>query len=97
MIGLVQYTEAEKLETQVLGARNRILAVEHPETISAKANLAATYEHFRKSTEAKKLEMEVLKTSHKFLGVEHQGTDLHKRISQLKSRIMHLFHKNRTF
>jgi hypothetical protein len=31
---LGKYTEAEKLEMQVLDARNRILGVEHPHTIS---------------------------------------------------------------
>jgi hypothetical protein len=40
---LGKYTEAEKLEIQVLDARNRILGVEHPDTINAMANLAITY------------------------------------------------------
>jgi hypothetical protein len=30
---LGKYTEAEKLEIQVLDARNRILGVEHPDTL----------------------------------------------------------------
>ena len=40
---LGKYTEAEKLEMQVLDARNRILGMEHPDTINAIADLAATY------------------------------------------------------
>ena len=35
--------EAEKLEIEVLDGRNRILGVEHPDTIRAMANLASTY------------------------------------------------------
>ena len=51
------YTEAEKLDMQVLDARNRILGVEHPDTISAMANLAATYQSLGKYTEADKLQI----------------------------------------
>jgi hypothetical protein len=40
---LGKYTEAEKLQIQVLDARKRILGVEHPDTINAMGNLAATY------------------------------------------------------
>ena len=40
---LGKYTEAEKLEIKVLDARNRILGVEHPDTIQAMGNLAGTY------------------------------------------------------
>jgi hypothetical protein len=39
-----KYIEAEELEIQVLDARNRILGVEHPDTISAMGNLACTYQ-----------------------------------------------------
>jgi len=42
---------------KVLDARNRILGVEHPDTITAMANLAATYQKFGKYTEAEKLQM----------------------------------------
>ena len=38
------YTEAEMLEMQVLDGRNRIIGVEHQDTIQAMPNLAATYE-----------------------------------------------------
>jgi hypothetical protein len=40
---LGRYMEAEKLMVSVLDATNRILGVEHPDTIRAMAQLAATY------------------------------------------------------
>jgi len=40
------------LDIQVLDARNRILGVEHPNTINALANLASTYDELGKHTEA---------------------------------------------
>ena len=52
-----KYTEAEKLQMQVLDARNRILGVDHPDSINAKANLTATYQILKKYTEAEKLDM----------------------------------------
>ena len=69
-----KYLEAEKLEIQVLDARNRILGVEHPDTIDAMANLAATYRDLEKYTEAGKLEMQVLNARKRILGVEHLDT-----------------------
>jgi tetratricopeptide (TPR) repeat protein len=71
---LGKYTEAEKLEMQVLDARNRILGVEHPDTITAMANLASTYRNLGKYTEAEKLEMQVLDARNRILGVEHPDT-----------------------
>jgi hypothetical protein len=59
---------------QVLDARNRILGVEHPDTIRAMANLAATYQNLGKYTEAEKLEMQVLDARNRILGVEHPDT-----------------------
>ena len=40
---LGKYAETEKLEMQVLDARNRIFGVEHPEIMTAVGNLALTY------------------------------------------------------
>ena len=59
---------------QVLDARNRILGVEHPDTIGAMANLATTYQHLGKYTEAEKLDMQVLNARNRTLGVEHPDT-----------------------
>ena len=59
---------------QVLGARNRILGVEQPDTINAMANLAATYRNLGKYTEAEKLQVQVLDASNRILRVEHPDT-----------------------
>ena len=66
---LGKYTEAEKLEIEVLDARNRILAAEHPDTIKAMRNLALTYYKLRKYTEAEKLDIQVLEVRSRILGV----------------------------
>jgi tetratricopeptide (TPR) repeat protein len=70
---LGKYTEAEKLEMQVLDASNRTYGVEQ-DTIFAMANLAATYQNLGKYTEAEKLQMQVLDARNKILGVEHPYT-----------------------
>ena len=57
-----------------MDVRNRILGVEHPDTIYAMANLAATYRNFGKYTEAEKLEIQVLDARNRILGVEHPVT-----------------------
>ena len=67
-------SEAKKLQFQVLELRNRVLGVEHPDTIWAMANLAVTYRHLGKYAEAEKLEMQVLDARNRILGVEHPDT-----------------------
>ena len=66
--------EAEKLDIQVLDARTRILGVEHPDTISDMAELAATYQSLGKYTKAEKLQIQVLDARNRILGVEHPHT-----------------------
>jgi tetratricopeptide (TPR) repeat protein len=66
--------EAETLEIEVLNKRNKILGVEHPDTITAMGNLASTYVNLGKYTEAEKLQMQVLGASNRILGVEHPHT-----------------------
>jgi len=66
--------EAETLHIEVLNKRNKILGVEHPETIKAMGSLAATYRSLGKYTEAEKLKMQVLEASNRILGVEHPDT-----------------------
>ena len=69
-----EFTEAEKLKIQVPDARNRILGVQHPDTIYALANLAITYKHLGKYTEAEKLETQVLNEITRIFGVEQSDT-----------------------
>ena len=66
--------EAETLEIEVLEKRNKILGVEHPDTILAMANLARTYTDRGKYGEAEKLEKQVLDARKRILGVEHPDT-----------------------
>ncbi|KIJ91491.1 hypothetical protein K443DRAFT_114957 [Laccaria amethystina LaAM-08-1] len=66
--------EAELLHIKVLDERNKILGVEHPDTINAMASLAATYRNLGKYTEAEKLEIQVLDARNRILGVEHPDT-----------------------
>jgi hypothetical protein len=60
-ITLEKYTEAEKLEIQVLDARNRIFGLEHPHTILAMEYLAATLRCLGKYIEAENLVIPALK------------------------------------
>ena len=71
---LGRYTEAEKLEIQVMDARKRILGVERPDTVKAMESLAATYNDLGKHTDAEKLKIQVLDARNRILGVEHPDT-----------------------
>ena len=64
------FKEAETLENKVLDTRQRILGVEHPDTIRAMANLAITYGSLGKYIESEKLEIQVLDARIRILGVE---------------------------
>ncbi|KIJ93512.1 hypothetical protein K443DRAFT_12821, partial [Laccaria amethystina LaAM-08-1] len=66
--------DAETLEIKVLDERNKILGVEHPDTMFAMANLATTYQNLGKYTEAEKLGIQVLDARKRILGVEHPDT-----------------------
>jgi tetratricopeptide (TPR) repeat protein len=65
---LGKYTEAEKLEIQVLDVRNRILGVEHPHTILAMENLAATLRSLGKYKEADKLVIQAQEVNSRVIG-----------------------------
>jgi hypothetical protein len=71
---LRNYTEAEKLEIQVLDARNRILGVEHQDTINAMENLAAIYRCLAKYTEADKLKTQAYELKNRVSGAESSHT-----------------------
>ena len=68
------FREAEILENKVLDTRNRILGVEHADTIRAMANLATTYQNLGKYTQAEKLQIQVLDTRNRILGVKQLNT-----------------------
>jgi tetratricopeptide (TPR) repeat protein len=82
------FKEAEMLENKVVDTRNRILGVEHPDTIRAMANLAAIYQHLGKYTEAEELQIQVLDARNRILGVEHRDTI--NAMANLASTYQHL-------
>jgi hypothetical protein len=56
---------------QVLDARNRILGVEHPDTIRAMIGLASTYYKLGKYTEGEKLQIQAQEAQSRVFGDEH--------------------------
>ena len=66
--------EAEKFQIQVLDARSRLLGEEHPATIWAMGNLAATYESLGKYADAEKLKTQALDMRTRLFGEEHLDT-----------------------
>ncbi|KAJ6499503.1 hypothetical protein DFH09DRAFT_1289964 [Mycena vulgaris] len=65
---LGRYTEAEPLERSVLEKRKQLLGADHPDTLRAMANLAATYHQLGRYTEAEPLERSVLEKRKQLLG-----------------------------
>ena len=68
------FKEAETFGNKVLDTRNRLLGVEHLDTIKAMEHLGKTYYNLGKYSEAEKLQMQVLDTSNTIFGVEHPDT-----------------------
>jgi tetratricopeptide (TPR) repeat protein len=69
-----RWKEAEKLDIQVMEARQRVLGEEHPDTIRAMGNLAATYWKQGRWKEAEEAEIKVLEARRRVLGEEHLDT-----------------------
>jgi tetratricopeptide (TPR) repeat protein len=69
-----RWKEAEELQVKVLEASRRVLGEEHPDTIRAMANLAATYRDQGRSKEAEEPQVKVLEASRRVLGEEHPDT-----------------------
>ncbi|MGH8932903.1 MAG: tetratricopeptide repeat protein [Egibacteraceae bacterium] len=66
--------EAIRLEERVLAERERVLGVEHPDTLTARANLAGSYWSVGRVAEAITLGERVLAERERVLGVEHPDT-----------------------
>ncbi|KAF8518819.1 hypothetical protein BU17DRAFT_90595 [Hysterangium stoloniferum] len=71
---LGKWTDAEQLQVQVLEARDQILGTEHPDTLTARANLAGTYHQLGRWTDAEQLQVQVLEAREQILGTEHPDT-----------------------
>ena len=69
-----RWTEAEKLQVQVMETTKTVLGPEHPDTLASINNLALTYWNQGRWTEAEKLEVQVMETSKTVLGPDHPDT-----------------------
>jgi tetratricopeptide (TPR) repeat protein len=69
-----RWREAEELFLSVVETRSRMLGEEHPKTLSAMANLAATYWNQGRWREAEELYVKVLEARRRVLGEEHPDT-----------------------
>jgi hypothetical protein len=68
------WTEAEKLQIQVVENRSRVLGADHPATLVSIADLATTYGKQEKWKESEKLKLEIMKTRSRILGADHPDT-----------------------
>ncbi|KAJ7895905.1 hypothetical protein B0H14DRAFT_542649 [Mycena olivaceomarginata] len=69
-----RYKEAEPLEAAVLEKQKQLLGADHPATLHAMANLAATYNQLGRYQEAKALQITVLEKRKQLLGADHSAT-----------------------
>ncbi|CAN9196253.1 unnamed protein product [Alternaria alternata] len=69
-----RYKEAEELLVEVIETRKRVLADEHPDTLTSMNNLASTYSNQGRWNEAEELEVQVLQTRKRVLSDEHPDT-----------------------
>jgi tetratricopeptide (TPR) repeat protein len=69
-----KYAEAEAIDREVLGVRQRVLGPEHPDTLLTAGNLASTLDAQGKYAEAETMHREVLLIKRRVLGPEHPHT-----------------------
>ncbi|RYP46560.1 hypothetical protein DL768_007242 [Monosporascus sp. mg162] len=69
-----RYNEAEKVYTEVLQLRRKVLEKEHPDTIESMAHLAATYHQQGRYGEAEEIRVETLQLRREVLGKKHPDT-----------------------
>ena len=66
--------EAEQLELEVLELHKEVVGLKHPNTISAMANLASTWQQQGRSDKAERLQLEVLELYKEVVGSKHPDT-----------------------
>jgi tetratricopeptide (TPR) repeat protein len=69
-----RWSEAEKIQVQVMETRRRVLGEEHPDTLTSTANLALIHRDQGRWSEAEKIQVQVIETMTRILGEEHLGT-----------------------
>jgi len=72
--GIGRLGEATELGERVVADSERILGLEHPDTLRARLCLAVSYQHAGRTTEAIKLGEEVLAARARLLGAQHPYT-----------------------
>jgi hypothetical protein len=68
------WTEAEKLQVQVMETRSRVFGEEHSDTLAIMEDLASTYGRQGRLEEAQNLTVRVMETRSRVLGAEHPHT-----------------------
>ncbi|MCU1366510.1 MAG: hypothetical protein JWN39_2149, partial [Ilumatobacteraceae bacterium] len=71
-----RHAEAIELEEQVLANCERSLGYDHPNTLTARHNLAGSYYSAGRTSEAIKLEEQVVADSERILGFDHPHTGM---------------------
>ncbi|KAM0691630.1 hypothetical protein Q7P36_007829 [Cladosporium allicinum] len=69
-----RWREAEELVVKAMEASRRVVGEEHPSTLSAMANLAATYRNQGRWKEAEELQVKVMEARSRVVGEEHPDT-----------------------
>ncbi|KAF2194133.1 hypothetical protein K469DRAFT_191889 [Zopfia rhizophila CBS 207.26] len=69
-----RYNEAEVPFMEVADMRKKVLATEHPSTLTSMADLASTFWNQRRWKEAEELEVQVMVRRKRVLGEEHPDT-----------------------
>ena len=71
---IFKWDEAEKLEMDVMNARETTLGSDHPSTLTSIINLVSTYRNQGRWDEAKKLQINVMNRRKTKLGSDHPDT-----------------------
>ncbi|KAJ6471989.1 hypothetical protein C8R45DRAFT_1164663 [Mycena sanguinolenta] len=66
-----RHTDAEDLDVKEVEKQNKLLGEDHPDTLTAKYNLAITYRDLGRFEQAEKLQMVILEKRRKLLGHDH--------------------------
>ncbi|KXX72863.1 Kinesin light chain, partial [Madurella mycetomatis] len=69
-----EYDEAEQLQRQTMELRQKILGVEHPDTLTSMNRLALVFLLQEEYDEAEQLQRQTMELRQRILGVEHPDT-----------------------
>ncbi|KAF8978980.1 hypothetical protein BDQ17DRAFT_1439776 [Cyathus striatus] len=82
-----KWNDAEQLEIHVMEMKTRFLGVEHSDTLSSMANLAATYRDQGKWNDAEQLQIHVMEMKTRILGLEHPDPSQIWQVWQLHTAV----------